>query len=79
MTNTTDRIQGLCASIINHEEWYALKTHILMTCPSAGIESVRHAISTIEAAAESGTDKFKKAKKAKQQEEDVIDPDLDEA
>ena len=79
MTNTTDRIQGLCASIINHDEWYALKTHILMTCPPAGIESVRHAINSIEVAAESGTDKFKKAKKAKQQEEETIDPDLDES
>jgi hypothetical protein len=79
MTNTTDRIQGLCASIINHDEWYALKTHILMTCPASGIESVRHAINSIEVCAESGTDKFKKAKRAKQQEEETIDPDLDES
>jgi hypothetical protein len=79
MTNTTDRIQGLCASIINHDEWYALKTHILMTCPSSGIESVRHAINSIEVCAESGTEKFKKAKRAKQQEEETIDPDLDES
>jgi hypothetical protein len=79
MTNTTDRIQGLCASIINHDEWYALKTHILMTCPASGIESVRHAISTIEVSAESGDEKFKKAKRIKQQEEGSIDPDLEEA
>lgn len=76
--NTTDRIQALCASIINHDDWYALKTHILMTCPASGIESVRHAISTIEVSAESGTEQFKKMKKAKQQIEQVIDPDLDE-
>ena len=76
--NTTDRIQALCASIVNHDDWYALKTHILMTCPASGIESVRHAISTIEVSAESGTEKFKKMKKAKQQIEQVIDPDLDE-
>lgn len=76
--NTTDRIQSLCASIVNHDDWYALKTHILMTCPSAGIESVRHAIGTIEASAESGTEQFKKLKKVKQQIEQSSDPDLDE-
>ena len=77
--NTSDRIQGLCASIVNHDDWYALKTHILMTCPAAGIESVRHAIGTIEVSAESGAEKFKKPKKGKEHLEDqVIDPDLDE-
>jgi hypothetical protein len=50
-----------------------------MTCPASGIETVRHAINSIEVAAESGTDKFKKAKRAKQQEEETIDPDLDES
>jgi len=50
-----------------------------MTCPSAGIESVRHAIGTIEASAESGSEQFKKLKKAKQQIEQAFDPDLDEA
>lgn len=49
-----------------------------MTCPASGIESVRHAISTIEVSAESGSEQFKKAKKQKQQIEQVIDPDLDE-
>jgi len=49
-----------------------------MTCPSAGIESVRHAINTIEASAESGTEKFKKLRKQKIEAEEVIDPDLDE-
>ena len=78
MTSTTDRIQGICAAIINHDDRYALKTHILMTCPSAGIESVRHAINTIEASAESGTEKFKKLRKQKIEAEEVIDPDLDE-
>lgn len=78
MTSTSDRIQGICAAIINHDDWYALKTHILMTCPSAGIESVRHAINTIEASAESGTEKFKKAKKQRIESEGIIDPDLDE-
>ena len=76
--NTTDRIQALCASIVNHDDWYALKTHILMTCPAIGIESVRHAIYTIEVSAESGSEQFKKVKKTKQQIEQVIDPDLDE-
>jgi hypothetical protein len=50
-----------------------------MTCPANGIESVRHAIATIEASAESGTEQFKKAKKIKQQIEQASDPDLDEA
>jgi len=77
--NTTDRIQALCASIVNHDEWYALKTHILMTCPAVGIEAVRHAIGTIEASAESGSEQFKKLKKSKQQIEQAFDPDLDEA
>jgi hypothetical protein len=78
--NTTDRIQGLCASIINHDDWYALKTHILMTCPAIGIESVRHAIGTIEVNAESGVEKFKKSKKLKSYGDDQpFDPDLDEA
>lgn len=78
MTSTSDRIQGICAAIINHDDWYALKTHILMTCPAAGVESVRHAINTIEVSAESGTDKFKKTRKQKIEIEEVIDPDLDE-
>jgi len=49
-----------------------------MTCPAAGVESVRHAINTIEICAESGTDKFKKTRKQKVETEEVIDPDLDE-
>jgi hypothetical protein len=78
MTSTIDRIQGICAAIINHDEWYALKTHILMTCPSSGIDSVRHAISTIEASADSGTEKFKKSRKQRSETEQANDPDLDE-
>jgi hypothetical protein len=49
-----------------------------MTCPPAGIESVRHAINTIEASAETSTEKFKKVRKQRIETEEVIDPDLDE-
>lgn len=74
-----DKIKSLCASIANHEDWYALQTYLLMTAqPSSGIDTLRDIFNRINSIGEDTPTQFKKAKKPTNQVEEQVtsDPDL---
>jgi hypothetical protein len=78
---TTDKVKSLCASIANHDDWYALQTYLLMTAqPSSGIETLRDVFNRINSIGEDKPTQFKKSKKQTPQVEETttIDPDLQE-
>lgn len=78
---TTDKVKSLCASIANHDDWYALQTYLLMTAqPSSGIDTLRDVFNRINLLGEDTPTQFKKSKKQVPQIEETtsIDPDLQE-
>lgn len=79
---TTDKVKSLCASIANHDDWYALQTYLLMTAqPSSGIDTLRDVFNRINSIGEDTPTQFKKSKKPTQHIEipTSIDPDLQES
>lgn len=75
----TDKIKNICASIANHEDWYALQTYLLMTAqPSSGIDTLRDIFNRINTIGEDTPTQFKKTKKPTNQVEEQVtsDPDL---
>lgn len=79
---TTDKVKSLCASIANHDDWYALQTYLLMTAqPSSGIDTLRDVFNRINLLGEDAPTQFKKNKKQAPQTEETtsIDPDLQES
>lgn len=78
---TTDKVKSLCASIANHDDWYALQTYLLMTAqPSSGIDTLRDVFNRINTIGEDTPTQFKKTKKQAVQsnEQPTSDPDLQE-
>ena len=78
---TTDKVKSLCASIANHDDWYALQTYLLMNAqPSSGIDTLRDVFNRINLLGEDTPTQFKKSKKQTPQVETStsIDPDLQE-
>lgn len=74
-----DKLKSLCASIANHEDWYALQTYLLMTAqPSSGIDTLRDIFNRINSIGEDTPTQFKKTKKPTNQVEEQVtsDPDL---
>lgn len=79
---TTDKVKSLCASIANHDDWYALQTYLLMTAqPSSGIDTLRDVFNRINSIGEDTPTQFKKNKKQAPQTEETTstDPDLQES
>lgn len=79
---TTDKVKSLCASIANHDDWYALQTYLLMTAqPSSGIDTLRDVFNRINLLGEDTPTQFKKNKKQAPQTEETTssDPDLQES
>ena len=79
---TTDKVKSLCASIANHDDWYALQTYLLMTAqPSSGIDTLRDVFNRINLLGEDTPTQFKKNKKQAPQIEETTssDPDLQES
>lgn len=79
---TTDKVKSLCASIANHDDWYALQTYLLMTAqPSSGIDTLRDVFNRINLLGEDTPTQFKKNKKQAPQTEEITstDPDLQES